>query len=194
MSPAEKAEQLVIEFGTRNPFDIARALNIDVHMWNRPESKLPGMTCFVINRPSIFINEAYFDSLQRKNPLYTDEMRENDINQVGAHELGHAVLHRNELRGTLRKEYEIFNVRDNMEEEANIFAAGIRIDTATLIDLYNNSDLTLLQIASALKVNINLLIYKHLALSSSGYQFKRSPIEPRTNFMGNIKPSADYNG
>lgn len=186
MSYSTAPEALVKRFKTRNPFEIAEGLNIPFHFVNRPESDLPGLTCLVGNRPSIFINQAYFDGIQRIDPAYTDEMMEDDIFQVGAHELGHAVKHRRELRKAPIMEYEIFNVRTPLEASANQFAAGIRIDKEELID-YFNAHYDLLQIASALHVNVNLLIYKlHQLSRDEGFVFNQLPYLPKDNFMGSI--------
>ena len=186
MSYSTSPEALVRRFKTRNPFEIAQGLEIPVHFVNRKESDLPGLTCLVGNRPSIFINQAYFDWMQRMDSHYTDEMMEDDILQVGAHELGHAVKHRKQLRQAPIMEYEIFNVRTPLEATANQFAAGIRIDTAELVD-YFNSHYDLLQMASALHVNINLLIYKlHQLSSEEGFVFNQLPYFPKDNFMGSI--------
>lgn len=186
MSYSTVPEALVRRFKTRNPFAIAKGLEIPVHFVNRAESDLPGLTCLVGNRPSIFINQAYFDGIQRMDPAYTDDMMEDDILQVGAHELGHAVKHRKQLRKAPIMEYEIFNVRTPMEASANQFAAGIRIDKAELIE-YFNAHYDLLQIASALHVNINLLIYKlHQLSSEEGFVFNQLPYLPKSNFMGSI--------
>ncbi len=175
-------ETLVRRYNTRDPFALAWYLDIPVHRLQHPESDLPGLTCLVMNRPSIFINEYYFLNMQKEDPSYTDEAMEDDIMQVTAHELGHAVLHRNELKLAPIKEYEIFNVRSRLEEEANKFAAGIRIDTEHMRELFN-SDLTLLQVASEMHVNINLLIYKLDEFRKMGYQI---PYIPKNNFMGQI--------
>ena len=182
MSFYRSPESLVRKYGTRDPFALAWYLDIPVYRVMRPESDLPGLTCLVANRPSIFVNEAYFYGMQQEDPQYTDDMIEDDILQVGAHELRHAVLHRAELRTGIIREYEIFNVRNRMEAEANKFAAGIRIDAEHMIELFN-SELTLLQVASEMHVNINLLIYKLDELRKDGYQL---PYIPKSNFMGSI--------
>lgn len=175
-------ENLVRKYRTRNPFTLAWYLDIPTHRVQHPESDLPGLTCLVASRPSIFINESYFDCMREEDPNYTEEDAEDDILQVCAHEPGHAVLHRAELRLAPIKEYEIFNVRTRLEEDANKFAAGIRIDTKEMLDLMN-SDMTLLQVASQMHVNINLLIYKRDAIRKAGGKI---PYIPKNNFMGKI--------
>lgn len=73
MSFSRDPTALVRRFGTRNPFEIAEYVEIKVHYLHHPESKLPGLTCLAANRPSIFINKAYFEAMQAKDRLYTDE-------------------------------------------------------------------------------------------------------------------------
>ena len=81
MSFKRDPTSLVRRFGTRNPFEIAENLGIRVHYYHHPEANLPGMTCLAANRPSIFINKAYFEAIQAKDKLYTDEAMRDDILQ-----------------------------------------------------------------------------------------------------------------
>ena len=106
--------------------------------------------------------------------------------QVLAHELGHAVLHRAQLRAAPIREYQIFDVRTAMEAEANEFAAGVRIDREELLDLLN-SDRTILQVASEMRVNVNLLIYRIELLRREGFKFNALPYLPKNNFIGSIR-------
>jgi hypothetical protein len=188
MSFSRDPTALVRRFGTRDPFEIAGYLEIDVHFFHHPESKLPGLTCLVANRPSIFINKAFFEVMQNKDKLYTDEAKMDDIRQVGAHELGHAVQDREELKLSPIKEYEIFNVRLPREAAANSFAADILIDKEELLDLLY-SKMTLLEIASSIHVNVNLLMYKIDSMRKEGYNLRQLPYLPKNNFMGSIHGS-----
>ena len=70
-------EALVKEFNTRDPFVIAECLEITTHRFCHPESDLPGLTCLVANRPSFFINTAYFAKMQKRHRDYTDETIKN---------------------------------------------------------------------------------------------------------------------
>ena len=178
-------EALVKEFNTRDPFVIAECLEITTHRFCHPESDLPGLTCLVANRPSFFINTAYFAKMQKRHRDYTDDQVEDDIRQVGGHELGHCCRHRSQLREAPIKEYEIFNVRSPLEADANEFTAGLLIDTEEMLDLLH-SDLTILQVASAIHVNVNLLIYKIELLRKQGYSFNEMPYIPKNNFIGHI--------
>ncbi len=181
-------ESLVKKAGSRDPFVIADMLEIPVHYVDRKESRLPGMTAMVLNRPSIFINDAYFENLLKKDRHYTEENALDDIRQVGAHELGHSCCHRHELKIAPIKEYEIFNVRTPMEAEANIFAAGILINRKEMLELLN-SQMTILQVAAQMHVNVNLLIYRIEMLRKEGMMFKELPYFPKNSFIGKIHGS-----
>ena len=97
--PLSQPEKLAAWAGVRDPIVIAGMLDIPVHRVRHPESRLPGLTCQIDGRPSIFLNEAYFDTLMRRDRTYREEDMQNDLMQVAAHELGHACLHRRALRG-----------------------------------------------------------------------------------------------
>ncbi len=181
-------ELLIKKAGSRDPFVIADMLEIPVHHVDRKESSLPGLTAMVLNRPSIFINDAYFENLLQRQRHYTEENALDDIRQVCAHELGHSCCHREELKMAPIKEYEIFNVRTPMEAEANKFAAGILIDRKQMLELLN-SQMTILQVAAQMHVNVNLLIYRIEILREDGFVFNELPYLPKNNFIGHIHGS-----
>ena len=187
-TPLHSPEALVRKAGSRDPFVIADMLEIPWHHVHHPESRLPGLTAMVLNRPSIFINDAYFDHLIQKDRHYTEENALDDIRQVAGHELGHSCQHRDELKIAPIKEYEIFNVRTPREAEANIFAAGILIDRKRMLELLN-SQMTILQVAAEMHVNVNLLIYRIEMLRDEGMTFNQLPYLPKNNFIGHIHGS-----
>lgn len=108
MSSDSLPEKLVKRYGTRDPYRIAEAMNIKIHHLSHLESSCPGLTCLVANRPSIFLNDAYFERMRRRMRAYNDLMAQYDMAQVTGHELGHCVLHKDEFRQAPIKEYEIF--------------------------------------------------------------------------------------
>ena len=68
-------DALVRAYG-RDPRRISGEIGIPVHHLWRPESGLPGLTCLVANRPSIFINDA---SLKRDSKAEAaDKLGKND--------------------------------------------------------------------------------------------------------------------
>ncbi len=72
-----KANSLVRKYGTRNPFEIIRSLNV-----------------IVVYYPLEGVN-GFYQYFQRNNIIYIDErLSENEKMFVCAHELGHMLLHK----------------------------------------------------------------------------------------------------
>lgn len=185
----QNPEYLVKWAGTRNPSKIAKKRQFAVIEDSKPDSNLPGFTCFVGNFAEIHINLAYFERLKKENPYYTDEDIENDKRQVIAHELGHASLHRKEAALMPYKtilEFSVFDDSTRMETEANEFASIILIDKDELLS-YRNEGLSYLEVARLMRVNVNLLMYRIQMLRREGYEFNDLPYLPKNNFMGHIE-------
>ena len=72
-----KANSLVRKYGTRNPFEIIRSLNV-----------------IVVYYPLEGVN-GFYQYFQRNNIIYIDEtLSEHEQRLVCAHELGHMLLHK----------------------------------------------------------------------------------------------------
>jgi len=106
-----------------------------------------------------------------------------------AHELGHILLHRELLSGQVPLlEYELFDIQNTAEYEANVFAAELLIDEAELSELIGQ-EADLVAMASSLNVNVNLLLIRLIELRRAGREF-RLPFTPDRKFMGRIGDSA----
>ena len=109
------SSKLISRYGTRDPFRICREKGIEV-MFRDDFTGQKGAFSLMLNVPFIFINNNLSDEMKRI---------------VCAHELGHAMLHRKLCRQRKNQtiyEYEIFDIRNSTEYEANIFAANLLID------------------------------------------------------------------
>ena len=185
----DRAEALVKRFHTHDPIVIARCLGIPIHYLYHPESKVPGLTCLVQNRPSIFVNDAYFERQLQNNHGYTEEHARRDKVLVIGHELGHSVKHRNALKAAPIKEYQLLSVHSVLEREANDFAAQLLIDRREMLELLK-SGMDVLDVAAKLQVNVNLLLYRIEMLQREGYPIREIPYIPKNNFIGHISGSA----
>lgn len=107
-----EAEALVAKHGTRDPFEIARAEGIAIY-FREDFTRLNGMYKVVLRRRCMFI----------KADLSRSEMR-----YICAHELGHDKLHREATAKAGLCEYVMFDVKNKLEYEANMFAAHLLID------------------------------------------------------------------
>ncbi len=184
MKKSTSPEVLVRCAASRDPMAIADMLDIKVHIVRYENSSLPGLTCMAQNRPSIFLNQAYFDKACQ-HAVPSSGLMEADMAMVAAHELGHACLHRKELRRDVIREYDMFSSRTSMEAEANRFAADLLIDGEILIELLRDGK-TVLQTAMEMQVNVNLIMYRIRSLEEQGLKAGRLPYIPKNNFMGKI--------
>lgn len=96
------------KFNTRNPFEIADFLNIEVQIG--PLGSRCGCYMFLKNHRCIFLNE---------------ELSEHEMELVMAHELGHAIMHRKENYYFIRNKTLLLTSKT--EIEANTFAAELLI-------------------------------------------------------------------
>ena len=100
-----KVLNLIVKYGTKNPFKLAKKLNIEIIIEDLGEVR--GLFKKVLKRKFIFINS---------------KLNEFDKILVCAHELGHAILH-----SSCNYQFLIDNTsllkRSRLEDEANLFAS-----------------------------------------------------------------------
>lgn len=115
----------VQKYNTRNPFELADYLGVQVSIGNLGSRS--GCYMFLKNHKCIFLNE---------------NLSEAEMRMVMAHELGHAILHRKENCYFIRNK--TFLLTSKNEVEANKFAAELLLPDDLFLD---NKDYTLVQIA-----------------------------------------------
>ena len=160
-----KANQLVIQCGTRDPHKIAEELDIEI------------MYCsFKAQRG------AYKVIMRNRFMFVKDDLHPVMENIVLLHELGHDSLHRDEAtKAGGFKEFNIFDIRDSrMEYEANIFATQIALPDDDFLELAEQG-YDVQQIASAMHSDVNLVALKADTLISQGYRLR--PQEHRNDFL-----------
>ena len=162
---SEVGERLVRRCGTRDPFEIARQLGVEV-LFCPDFGSMKGMYCVVKRTRFIFLNRDLTPQMQRI---------------VCAHELGHDQLHRDLAKNGALQEFMLYDMTTKPEYEANIVAAEILLDTDEVLDYVYNFGYTSEQIAKAMSTDINLVALKvaHLAESNRGLR----PIEHRADFL-----------
>ena len=134
------AKALAARCATRDPFEIARQLGIEV-MHAGSLNRLKGMYCVVKGVRFIILNE--------KNPPQTGRI-------VCAHELGHDLLHREFAREKILQETTLYDMGTRMEYEANLFAANLLLEEKTVLD-YIAEGFNMEQIAAAMETDSNLV-------------------------------------
>lgn len=95
------------------------------------------------------------------------------------HEIGHAVLHRNEAK--LFSDLNVFDVKnDRMEYEANCFAAEVALPDDEVLN-YIQEGFNMEQIAKAMNTDVNLVAMKAANLNRKGYSFRLQ--DSRSDFL-----------
>ena len=169
-------EELISKYGTRDPFRICREKGIEV-MFRDDFIGQKGAFSLMLNVPFVFINNNLSYEMKRI---------------VCAHELGHAMLHRNLCKTRKNQtiyEYELFDIKDSTEYEANIFAANLLIDGDEM-DQYMSYGYDVVQTARAMDLNVNLLLIKLHERKDGGAMLNNLPELPKRNFLGTIGDNA----
>ena len=111
-------EYYVKKFDTRNPFEIADCLNIQMQVGQL--GSICGCYLFLKNHRCIFLNENLPDS---------------DMKLVMSHELGHAIMHRRLNCYFIRNKTLLLDSK--IETEANLFAAELLIPDEVITEHRN---------------------------------------------------------
>lgn len=162
---SEVGERLVRRCGTRDPFEIARQLGVEV-LFCPDFGSMKGMYRVVKRNRFIFLNRDLTPQMQRI---------------VCAHELGHDQLHRNLAKTGAIQEFMLYDMTTKPEYEANIVAAEILLDTDAVLDYVYNFGYTSEQIAKAMETDINLVALKVAHLSETGHMLRN--MEYRSDFL-----------
>ena len=163
----KKANALVNRIGTRDTRQIANELGIKIYYENYDD--LLGMYTYRWKQRIIFINNNLDDHMRQ---------------MVLAHEIGHDIFHRN-LASNGLKEFELFDMKNTTEYEANIFCSHLLIDNDEVLALARDG-YDIVQISSMLNSHINLLLIKMQEMNKMGYDFN-VPYRPEGDFLKKIK-------
>ncbi len=158
-------DALVKRFKTRDPFEIAKGLGIEV-LFCKGFGSLKGMYRVIKKNRFIFINADLSEQMKRI---------------VCAHELGHDQLHRNLAKTGAIQEFMLYDMSTRPEYEANMVAAEILLDSDEILDYVFNYDYTVEQIATAMSSDINLVALKVAELNYHGYGLRNQ--EHRSDFL-----------
>lgn len=164
----QKVNELMKKVGSREPLKIADELGIDIY-YNGDFDKLLGFYTQVKKKRAIVINNRLDEYMAR---------------MVLAHELGHDALHRNYTKTSPFQEFVLFDMKDNKEYEANVFAAHLLLDTDEILELAQDG-LDVYSIASTMCVNINLVLIKISEMITLGYDL-RMPLDTKKDFLRDI--------
>lgn len=143
-------EELEQKHGTRDPYELCDCLGIRIRRMDL-EKKLKGFFFYQSRIANIVIDSNVNDILERI---------------LIAHELGHAVLHREVAMMVGFQEMEVFDSAAITENEANLFSAELLLDDTEVLEQLEER--SFFQAAQALSVPAALLDYKFRAMCEKG--------------------------
>lgn len=144
----KSAADAVRQYGTRDPFTLAREMHIELLV--RELGTLKGFYKDVYGTPFIFLSR---------------HLSRGEATLVCAHELGHHLLHR-QFAAFGFEEVSVFSPASRREYEANLFAAELLLDTKEVFDAAR-AGCTAAQIAAELGADVRLLELKLAAMGLS---------------------------
>ena len=160
-----QANALIRQYQTNDPLMLADSMGIIVK--DVPElRKLLGMYTYKLKNRIVFMNPNISDVLYR---------------MVLGHEIGHDQLHRRLAAGEGLREFELFDMNDMTEYEANAMNAHLLIHEDEMDALFRDG-YDLAAAAKMLRVNINLLLIKIQEMNKLGMKL-HLPYQPDARFF-----------
>ena len=162
----DETQKLIRKYKTRDPFKIMDNMHVIVGE-SSSFQKLKGF-CFMSCK-TIYVQISSFLSEEEKQI-------------VAAHELGHIILHRTQLKMAPMKDDTLYNMQDNIEYQANLFAADLLLSDADIADMAHNEDLDYFSLCSTLNSTPELMSFKLYSLTKRGQAY-HMPMEIQSNFL-----------
>ena len=138
----EEVDKLTKKYKTRDPFEIAKGLNIDIIYHDL--GNLKGYYYYQSRMKYIVINKNISEDLK---PV------------ICAHELGHDRLHLHFAKNFAIREFGLFDMSSKPEREANLFAAELLIDETRFLELILEGN-TYTDISSTLNLPVKIIQLK----------------------------------
>ncbi len=160
------ADRLVRKYRTRDPYELCRAMHIVLYRKDL-QKKLKG----------------FFFSHSRQKSIVIDENAGPVLEKILiAHELGHAVRHREIALLHGFQEIEMLEGSAKpMEYEANLFAAELLLTDEEVLERL--SEMTFFEASRSLCVPAALLDFKFTLLRAKGHRFRSTPDAARADFL-----------
>ncbi len=165
----DQARRCRTRFGTSDPYQLLDAVGaVLVFSDAYPPDGLRGY-CTVLNRISYVV-------INRRQP-------EEEQRVVAAHEAGHLILHREQLRsGAAMQDFDVYNVKSRLERQANFFAADFLIDDDEVLDLMHSGDADFFDVARSLRIPAPFFAFKLYSMVDRGYAM-RMPVDLDSTFL-----------
>ncbi len=134
-------ENLKRKYGTNNPFELAKCLNI------------------IILHEELGEIKGYYNKFARQKFIHLNSnLREDELYFTCGHELGHALMHPNSNTPALRSNT-LYSI-NRLEMEANQFSVDLIIDDKKIKEFLEYNFYTLDNISNVLCIDKNIIEFK----------------------------------
>lgn len=169
------AQNYIRKYPSRDPFAILEDLGVIVRFSSGYKSTL-GYTQYILRTYFVVINDALPEEIKRI---------------VAAHELGHVLLHKDKLRQGAIAPCNLAVCTDQMEYEANLFAAELLLTDDAFLPGSGGDAETLSYICAKQNLPAELVMYKIRALQDRGFLLEfNSSCE--SGCMKRLRPYLEY--
>lgn len=163
-----QVEEIVRKYGTRDPFEVLDAMNIVTQFsYRHPIDGLKGF-CMSLNRSRYVMINGYLCEIDQR--------------VVASHELGHSVIHKDELKCGALRDFNIYQSKGRIEREANFFGADFMLDDEEVLDLMHSQGADFFNVAKSLLVPCEFFAFKLYSMVERGYPM-RMPVELNSTFL-----------
>lgn len=163
-----QAQRCRERYGTSDPYELLDAMGVVlVHSDAYPRDGLRGY-CTVMNRTKYVV-------INQKQP-------EEEHRVVAAHEGGHLILHKAQLKVGAMRDFDVYNVTSRLERQANFFAADFLIDDDAVLDLMHSRDADFFDAAKELLIPAPFLSFKLYSMVNRGFNM-RVPVDLNSTFL-----------
>lgn len=164
----QSVENLVRQHKTRDPFKLLKALNVVVSETDQYQH-LKGY-CFSCCK-------TYY-------VMISDFLSDEEKRIVAAHELGHIILHKQQLQVAPMKDSVLYDMKCNTEYEANLFAADLLLPDEDVAHTSQNEELNYFGLCSTLYTTPELMSFKLYSLIRRGNSQYNMPMNIDSKFLG----------
>ena len=164
----DQAQRCRKRFHTSDPFELLKNMGV-VLMYSTkyPRDGLRGY-CTVMNRIMYVVINA--------------NQTEEEQRVVAAHEAGHLVLHRTQLKAGAMSDFDVFNVKSRLERQANFFAADFLINDNDALNIIQSNDVDFFDAAKELLIPAPFFAFKLYSMVDRGYAM-RMPVDLDSTFL-----------
>ncbi len=162
----ERTKKIVSKYKTRDPVEILEAMGVIV-LTSDGYEKLKGY-CFLSCRIFYVVLSSSLSDMERRT--------------VAAHELGHILLHKDQLKLAPMGDSALYNMTGQTEYEANLFAADLLIEDESVEEMSKDPDADYFSICSSLGVSPELMSFKLFSLIKRGYSYNM-PMDINSCFL-----------